>query len=339
MTYDPLTALLTFVILSLLGYFLFRPDKGWYWVIRRNIRYDERVITEDILKQLYRLESVNAEASIHTLTQALKVNDRAIIEVLHQMHINDLVSLDGDLIRLNTAGKEYALRIIRVHRLYEKYLAERTGYDKREWHDRAERKEHELSHEETNLLAEELGNPMFDPHGDPIPGPLGRMKSLKGMALSQLKEGEWCRIVHIEDEPEVIYQQILAQHIHIGSMARIIENNPERVLFHAEGESFALAPVVAANITVNRVEMEDEVTDGLVRLSSLQQGEKGVIEGISKECRGESRRRLLDLGFVRGAEIGIELESPLQNPVAYAIKGTSIALRKDQATKILIKKL
>ena len=49
-------------------------------------------------------------------------------------------------------------------------------------------------------------------------------------------------------------------------------------------------------------------------------------------------RRLLDLGFVKGAEISIDLLSPLKNPTAYSIKGTSIALRKDQASKILIKK-
>ncbi|MCB0432376.1 MAG: ferrous iron transport protein A, partial [Mangrovimonas sp.] len=60
--------------------------------------------------------------------------------------------------------------------------------------------------------------------------------------------------------------------------------------------------------------------------------------GISKECRGESRRRLLDLGFVKGTPIKIDLVSPLKNPKAYLVKGTTIALREDQASKILIKK-
>ena len=56
------------------------------------------------------------------------------------------------------------------------------------------------------------------------------------------------------------------------------------------------------------------------------------------ESRGESRRRLLDLGFVKGSDISIDLMNPLGEPNAYLIKGTSIALRKDQAAKILIKK-
>ncbi len=75
-----------------------------------------------------------------------------------------------------------------------------------------------------------------------------------------------------------------------------------------------------------------------MRLSSLKEGEKAIIVGISKESRGENRRRLLDLGFVKGTQIRIDLISPLKNPTAYLVKGTSIALRKDQASKILIKK-
>ena len=82
--------------------------------------------------------------------------------------------------------------------------------------------------------------------------------------------------------------------------------------------------------------VEDEDT---VRLSGLQEGEVAKIVGMSKECRGENRRRLLDLGFVKGTEIKIDLNSPMKNPVAYAVKGTSIALRKDQASKILITKI
>ena len=107
-------------------------------------------------------------------------------------------------------------------------------------------------------------------------------------------------------------------------------------MFYSEGEEFVLAPVVASNITVAPAVLETE--EAAVRLSSLKSNETARVAGISKECRGENRRRLLDLGFVRGAEIEIDMESPLKNPVAYSIKGTSIALRKDQASKILITK-
>ena len=75
------------------------------------------------------------------------------------------------------------------------------------------------------------------------------------------------------------------------------------------------------------------------RLSNLEAHEKAKIIGISKECRGEMRRRLLDLGFVNNTLINVDLTSPMQNPRAYLVRDTSIAIRNEQAKFILIEKL
>ena len=180
---------------------------------------------------------------------------------------------------------------------------------------------------------------MYDPHGDPIPNVLGKIKQIEGIPLASMEVNSVGMIVHIEDEPDVIYKQILAENIHIGSLVRIEEKSSERIVFYSEGEEFVLAPIVASNITVAERKKELEENDQTVRLSSLKADEVARITGISKECRGENRRRLLDLGFVKGTEIKIDLDSPLGNPIAFAVKGTSIALRKDQASKILINKI
>lgn len=338
MTYNPLTALLLFTGGVVLIYILFRPVKGWYWLLRNNWQSNEKTVIEDILKQLYRLESYGSETDITALTNSLKFKDSTVIEAIHKMSVNELVKVEGDLIGLTKEGRQYALRIIRVHRLWEKYLAEKTGFDKSEWHDRAEEMEHVLSNEETDVLATQLGNPMYDPHGDPIPNTLGMLKEIDGVPLSSLEIESIGKIVHIEDEPDVIYKQILAEKIHIGSVLRVEEKNSERIVFYSEGEEFVLAPIVAANITVAELKKET-VEEDTFRLSGLLEGEVAKITGMSKECRGENRRRLLDLGFVKGAEIRIDLSSPMKNPIAYKIKGSSIALRKDQASKILIHKI
>lgn len=339
MQYNPLVALLVFLGVSALIIAVFRPVKGWYWLLKNNWQSNEKTVMEDILKQMYRLESYGAETDINALTNSLKIKDSQVIDTIHNMSVNDLIIVEGDLLRLTKEGRQYALKIIRVHRLWEKYLAEKTGFDKSEWHDRAEEMEHILSHEETNVLADQLGNPMYDPHGDPIPNSLGDLKEVNGEPLSSLAVNSLGRIVHIEDEPDVIYRQILAEKIHIGSLIRIDEKNNERIVFYAEGEEFVLAPIVAANITVAELKKEIPEEENTVRLSSLRKGESARIVGISKECRGENRRRLLDLGFVNGTEIKIDLNSPMKNPVAYGVKGTSIALRNDQASKILINKI
>ena len=338
MNYNPTYALIAFVIIMLAVYILFRPTKGWYWIIKNNFKSNEKVVIEDILKQLYHFENSGNKVDTKTLVQVLKFSNSQIIDVIKKMTINDLIYFDKDVLKLTEKGRDYAIRIVRVHRLWERFLADKTGFDKTEWHDRAERMEHKLSHDETNKLAAHLGNPKFDPHGDPIPTITGKMAKVNGVELPLLPVNTIGRITHIEDEPEIIYKQILAENIHIGSLIRIVENNTTRIVFQSEGEEFVLAPIVAANLTVAAIEQEIVLEDNIARLSSLKENETAQIIGISRESRGESRRRLLDLGFVKEANIKIDLMNPLGEPHAYLIKGTSIALRKDQAAKILIKK-
>ncbi|MDV7138808.1 iron dependent repressor, metal binding and dimerization domain protein [Maribacter sp. TH_r10] len=337
-TYNPLIALLIFLGLSLLGYLFFRPNRGWYWLIKNSSRATDKVIAEDILKRLYHNENASNFLNINDVVRTLKQDEQMVVESINKMTTLGLVKMEGDIVRLTKSGSDYALRIIRAHRLWERYLAEKTGFNKSEWHQRAERKEHELTMDDTNLLANTLGNPQFDPHGDPIPTISGKMAKLKGVPVSDLKVNTIGRIIHIKDKPDIIYKQILAENIHIGSIIRIVEKSSERIVFHSEGEAFKLAPIMAGNITVSVLEKDVAFEEDVLRLNILKENEMAKIIGISKELRGESRRRLLDLGFVKGAEVSIDLLNPLGEPKAYLIKGTSIALRNNQASKILIKK-
>jgi DtxR family Mn-dependent transcriptional regulator len=336
--YNPVLALLIFIGISLLLFLLFQSEKGWYWKVKNSLKQNEKTVTEDILKQIYHSENTGKKMDINSLISLLNFKNNKIIDAVNQMVINELILFDKDNLKLTNEGRTYALRIVRVHRLWEKYLAEKTGYEKTEWHEQAEKMEHQLTFEESNKLAMTLGNPFFDPHGDPIPTKKGEITPLNGEALPNLQVNSIGKITHIEDEPEVIYKQILAENIHIGSQIRVVENNTKRVVFYAEGEEFTLAPIVAANITVELLKNTNSIEDNKFRLSSLTKNETAKIIGISKECRGENRRRLLDLGFVKGADIRIDLVSPMQNPKAYLIKGTSIALRNNQASHILIQK-
>ena len=337
-TYNPIIALILFFAVCAVLFFIFRPIKGWFWIIKNNDEKNQRIIIEDILKYLYHSEMEDKFVNIHDISRSLPDEDKKIISSLNQMAIHELVSIEGEHVKLTKAGYDYALRMVRAHRLWERFLADKTGYAEKDWHKIAEQKEHDLSLEDIESMAAKLGNPLFDPHGDPIPTVSGKMAELKGTPLSDLKADDTARIIHIKDKPTVIYQQIIAEKIHIGSLLKVVERNTERVVFHAEGESFTLAPIVAANITVSPLKKEQINEDNVARLSMLQVNEQARIIGISKEIRGESRRRLLDLGFVKGAEVSVDLPNPLGDPKAYLIKGTSIALRKNQASKILIKK-
>ncbi len=73
-----------------------------------------------------------------------------------------------------------------------------------------------------------------------------------------------------------------------------------------------------------------------MHLGLLQQGQQASIVGFSTGCKKEVRQRLLDLGFVRGAEISIQNISPLRDPIAYSIHNTLISIRNEDAAKVLI---
>jgi DtxR family Mn-dependent transcriptional regulator len=195
-----------------------------------------------------------------------------------------------------------------------------------------------MSEDEANALAAQIGNPNFDPHGDPIPTASGELPPLRGRPLTDLSEGEMAGIIHVEDEPPTVYSQLVAQGLHPGMQVQMLEASRERIVFSADGDEKVLAPVFAANITVIPLAFQKQIGQPFQTLASLSPDEKGIVVGISKACRGQQRRRLMDLGITPGTEISMEMVSAGGDPIAYQIRGATIALRKDQAGLIHIRK-
>ena len=296
----------------------------------------QKTIIEDILKQLYHVEQSNRTATVSDLAGALEIRRRNILPVVVEMATSRLVQANDEVLKLTQEGRAYALKIIRVHRLWEKYLAEKTGHQQSDWHYLAEKKEHELDEEEINKLSFSLGNPMFDPHGDPIPSASGKVVKVKWVPLPSYPENEPAKIVHIEDEPGVIYQQILAKRIFVGSHIKIKNSDNKEITIISEGQEHKFSPIIAANISVEPLSEDEVYEENAVRLSALVKGEMAEVLGISKECRGANRRRLLDLGILPGTQIEVDLSSPMKDPIAYRVRNTSIALRNSLADRILI---
>ncbi|MBW2056369.1 MAG: ferrous iron transport protein A [Deltaproteobacteria bacterium] len=71
------------------------------------------------------------------------------------------------------------------------------------------------------------------------------------------------------------------------------------------------------------------------RLSELKTGEKGVIERLTGA--GPFRRRLMEMGFVPGAEIRVEKFAPLMDPIEYTLKGYHVSLRHEEAEKVVVR--
>jgi DtxR family Mn-dependent transcriptional regulator len=145
-------------------------------------------------------------------------------------------------------------------------------------------------------------------------------------------------VVHVEDEPETVYAQLVAQGIAVGTQVRVLEASPERILFEADGEEQVLAPVVATNVSVVRLSSTHPVPQPTERLSAVELGQEAEVVGIAQTCRGLQRRRLLDLGLVSGTAVKPEFRSPSGDPTAYRIRGAMIALRKAQSDLIQVRR-
>ena len=332
---------LAYLLLSLVALLsVFYLIKKYKYSLRWLLPYKhiEKSITEDLLKQLYIITSSRKTTDFRMLSGALKIPEQKKLKIFESMTQKGLIQMSDNYVKLTETGKNYALSIIRIHRIWEKYLSEKTGFDKSLWHDLAETKEHQLSQQEAEDLYEELGRPRFDPHGDPIPTALGEMISETGPSIVGMPEGTVAKIIHIEDEPKSVYRQIIKEKLHIGAHIKITASDDDYVTFESEGQSIKLSTIVASNIQIVLLTKQEVYEEGKVRLSSLIEGEHATILGISTECRGANRRRLLDLGFIKGTLITLEYKGPNKNPRAYRLRNTLIALRNDQADLILIEK-
>lgn len=333
---EPLVFLITGILVILIFVLIFYPNKGIISVWKKSRYANKKVLIEDALKYLYNCEYNNSTCSLNGIAGNLSISADDATDIIARLESMGLVSVKKDELSLTSDGRSYALRVIRVHRLWEKYLADETGIKENEWHQKAEELEHKLTPEQADRLAAQIGNPVFDPHGDPIPSASGELPSKKGKLLNEMNVGEFANIIHVEDEPNAIYSQILAQGLYLGMQIRMMEVSDKRIKFVANGEESILSPLIAKNITVGVIKFEKQVEGKFKTLSSLKIGEEGTILGIAKALRGQQRRRLMDLGIVPGTKIEAELESLTGDPVAYRVRGTSVALRKQQTDKIYL---
>ncbi|HMU42790.1 MAG TPA: metal-dependent transcriptional regulator [Ignavibacteriaceae bacterium] len=333
---EPLVLLIIGILVALIFVIVFYPNKGIMAVWKKSKYANKKILIEDALKYLYDCEYNRTNCTLNSIAGNLSISADDAADIISRLESMGLVSAKKNELELTSDGRSYALRIVRIHRLWEKYLADETSVKEDEWHLKAEELEHTLTTEQANQLAARIGNPVFDPHGDPIPSASGDIPEKKGKPLTEMKAGEFGNIIHIEDEPHSIYSQILAEGLYPGMQIRMIELSDKRIKFVANGEECILSPLIAKNITVGILKFEKQVEGKFKTLSSLKIGEEGTILGIAKALRGQQRRRLMDLGIVPGTKIEAELESFSGDPVAYNVRGTTVALRKQQTDKIYL---
>lgn len=323
-----------FLIILLL---LFLPHLGLVQLWRKSKETSHRILVENALKHIYDCEYKKLTSSIKSIAGALSIKLNKAVALVHKLQAQKLIETKGEEICLSEKGRKYALQVIRTHRLWERHLADETSVEEAKWHIEADKKEHFLSREDVDKLAANLGQPLFDPHGDPIPSETGNLPEDTGIQITNLKVGDKARIVHVEDEPDDIYSELVKRGIKSGLTFEIIKNTSDEMIIIADGHQISLTPLLIANISVQKsLEIKKPEILDYKTLLNLKPEETGIIKVLSTDCRGQQRRRLMDLGFLPGTKISIEMKSPTGDPTAYRIRNSVIALRKQQAEKIYI---
>jgi DtxR family Mn-dependent transcriptional regulator len=129
-------------------------------------------------------------------------------------------------VRLTQKGRRVALEVLRHHRLIELFLAEELGMPWDRVHAEAEVLEHAISEDLEQLIADRLGHPKLDPHGDPIPTEGFEIDERPTRSLDELSPGAVGRFVRVSDsEPEML-RYLAEQGIALGDHLRVTGRQP-----------------------------------------------------------------------------------------------------------------
>jgi len=316
---------------------VFWPKRGLLargLALRRAARREQ---IEDALKIVHSHAYEGRPATAEGLASELGLGSGPARRLTAVLHERGLVESRLDGLHLTPEGERWALQIVRAHRLWERYLAGEARLPLEQVHREAHRREHTLTPAEVDDLEIRLGYPDHDPHGDLIPTRGGELPQRRTTPLADWPENTPGIIVHLEDEPPIAYAQLLAEGLDLGQTVRVLEKTPDRVAISNGEREVRLAPAVARNVHLTPAPEAPSAPAGVVALSRLPDRAEAEVVTIDDHLQGYTRRRLLDLGLTPGTRLMAEMRNFLGDPRAYRIRGTLIALRREQADQIWVR--
>jgi DtxR family Mn-dependent transcriptional regulator len=312
------------------------PTHGLLPRLRRRAAARRREQEDNVLKHLLHESQAGRAGTFASVQGILRVGDRRVLRTIGVLRGASLIASDGGTFRLTGSGEQRARHLVRAHRLLERYLVDEARLPVTAVHRVAERLEHRLSEADADRLSASLGHPERDPHGDPIPS-AGESSTDAGLPITASRVGDEGRIVHLEDEPAATYRRLVQLGLQPGQAFRVDDADDDALELLVEGREVRLPLDVAGNVFATPLEEAPSPTNGLVRLSDLPDDAVAEIASLSPACQGFTRRRLLDLGFTPGTRVQPVLATFVGDPRAYRVRGTTIALRRDQASSLIVR--
>ena len=163
----------------------------------------------DYLKAIHSLRGEEERVAVSVVADHLGVAVASVSNMVKRLAELDLVRhTPYKGIDLTEAGEQEALRLIRAHRLIELFLTEVVGLQWDEVHEEAEQLEHAVSDRLVERIAELLGHPAVDPHGDPIPTEEGLVDEETLANLTQLEVGQRAEVRRITAQDPAMLQYL-----------------------------------------------------------------------------------------------------------------------------------
>ena len=182
---------------------------------------------EDYLKAIYRLSAQGGFASTSDIACLLTLSApsvSAMVKRLSEMGLIEHVPYRG--VQLTAQGRRAALKMIRRHRLLELYLTRNLGYDWDDVHDEAERLEHAVSDDLIERMAAALGDPRYDPHGDPIPTATGDIEETELVSLADAGVGEELELRQVGTQDSARLRYLAEQGLVPGTRLMVTDRQP-----------------------------------------------------------------------------------------------------------------
>jgi DtxR family transcriptional regulator, Mn-dependent transcriptional regulator len=156
--------------------------------------------------------------------------------------------------RLTPEGERIALEVIRHHRLLELFLAEVLDMHWDRVHNEAEVLEHHISEELEELIAAKLGQPMLDPHGDPIPDRDLAVGADDSVPLTELEPGDTGIFARVSDHDASMLRFLAEREIQPGDRLLVRSREPfgGPLMVEIAGRTHSFGPQLAGSMRVRR---------------------------------------------------------------------------------------
>lgn len=208
---------------------------------------------EDYLKHILTLSEFNDSVSTQMLADHLQVKPASVTGMLKKLAEMGMVNYTPYRgVKLTDTGRKIAMEILRHHRLLEVYLSDMLGYSWDEIHDEAERLEHVISEKFEARIAEKLGHPTHDPHGDPIPDE--NLMYPEGPALQPLHaipKGGKVVIKRVRTQDKDALHLLSRLNLTLEAHLTVLENGKNAVRIEVDKERLLLPNATASQIMVS----------------------------------------------------------------------------------------